>query len=158
METICKHLPDTLLLMAGKGPLASQLQAQIEASELPNNVRLLGFVPDEELPVAYRAADITVMPTRTLEGFGLSAVESLAAGTPVLVTSVGGLPEVVRDLSEDLIIDDFSSKGLASRLTAALKGQLNMPSPTACQQYARAHFDWPVIASQVKNVYQQVVQ
>jgi glycosyltransferase involved in cell wall biosynthesis len=158
METIRAHVPDALLLMAGKGPLANQLQTQIEVSELQDHVRLLGFVPDEELPVAYRAADISVMPTRALEGFGLSAVESLAAGTPVLVTDVGGLPEVVRDLSEHLIIEDASPEELADRLIAALQGHLDVPSSSACQRYARARFDWPVIASQVRNVYQQVVQ
>lgn len=155
MEIVREHRPDALLLMAGRGPLADELRTQIDASGLQDHVRLLGFVPDEDLPLAYRAADLTVMPTRALEGFGLSAVESLAAGTPVLVTSIGGLPEVVRDLSDQLIIEDNSPTALANRLGAALEGRLELPSSSTCQRYARARFAWPVIASQVKDVYDQ---
>jgi glycosyltransferase involved in cell wall biosynthesis len=156
MTAVRKHRPEALLLMAGRGPLADALQAQIEAAGLEENVRLLGFVPDEALPLAYRAADLSIMPTRALEGFGLSAVESLAAGTPVLVTPVGGLPEVVRDLSEQLIVASESPAALADRITAVLSGDLDVPSTAACQQYARRRFAWPVIASQVNDVYQQV--
>jgi len=158
MEIVRDRRPDALLLMAGRGPLADELRAQTEAAGLQDHVRLLGFVPDEDLPLAYRAADITVMPTRDLEGFGLSAVESLAAGTPVLVTAVGGLPEVVRDLSDQLIIEDDSPRALAHRLTAALEGRLDLPSASTCHQYARTRFAWPVIASQVKDVYEQALQ
>lgn len=156
MEIVRDRRPDALLLMAGRGPLADELRSQIGAAGLQEHVRLLGFVPDEDLPVAYRAADLTVMPTRALEGFGLSAVESLAAGTPVLVTSVGGLPEIVRDLSDQLIIENDSPAALASRLTAALEGRIDVPSASACQRHARTRFAWPVIASQVKSVYEQV--
>ena len=45
---------------------------------------MLGFVPDEDLPLAYRAANFSIVPTVALEGFGLITIESLAAGTPVV--------------------------------------------------------------------------
>lgn len=77
--------PDVLLLIAGKGKLAGELQARIEAAGLSDNVKLLGFVPDHHLAALYRAASVSVVPTVALEGFGLITVESLASGTPVLV-------------------------------------------------------------------------
>ena len=85
--------PEILLLVGGKGQLSKELSARVLSLGLEKNVRFLGFVPDEQLPLAYRAADLTVVPTVTLEGFGLIAVESLAAGTPVLVTPVGDCPK-----------------------------------------------------------------
>ena len=72
-----------------------------------------------------------------------------------MVTSVGGLPEIVRDLSDQLIIENASPAALASRLTAALEGRIDVPSASSCQRHARTHFAWPVIASQVKDVYEQ---
>jgi len=158
MERVRARVPDVLLLMAGRGPRAESLERQIRDAELHDHVRLVGFVPDDDLPVAYRAADISVMPTRALEGFGLSAVESLAAGTPVVVTPVGGLPEVVGDLSEELIVGDGSPEALAARLAAVLQGKIDLPTSSACRRYARSRFAWPVVASQTQDVYEQVIQ
>jgi glycosyltransferase involved in cell wall biosynthesis len=70
--------PDVLLLIAGKGRLADELQGRITEAGLDDNVRLLGFVADRHLASLYRAADISIVPTVALEGFGLITVESLA--------------------------------------------------------------------------------
>jgi glycosyltransferase involved in cell wall biosynthesis len=142
-----------LLVIAGRGPLAAALQARTSELGLQANVRLLGFVSDESLPPLYRAATVSVVPTATLEGFGLVTIESLAAGTPVLVTPVGGLPEVVSDLAPELVLPGTSPPALAEGLLAALSGRLPLPSAKACQDYVRARFDWPVIAARVRDVY-----
>ena len=91
MPEVTRRVPEALLMIAGRGPQRSELDAQVAALGLADNVRFLGFIADDDLPLVYRAADIAVMPSRELEGFGLTAVEALAAGTPVLVTPVGGL-------------------------------------------------------------------
>jgi len=157
ISSVRSRIPDVQLLIAGKGPLAAELEAQIEAHGLEQHVRLLGFVPDDHLPIAYRAADISVVPTRSLEGFGLVAVESLAAGTPVLVTPVGGLPEVVRDLSRDLIMAGDAPPEIQDHLVAALDGSLRLPDTEACRAFAAERYDWTVIARQVKDVYEKVL-
>ena len=157
MSHVIQHVPETCLFIAGKGPLANQLKTQIRALNLQDHVRLLGFVPEEDLPLAYRAANLTVVPTQSLEGFGLVAVESLAAGTPPLVTPVGGLPEVVRDLSPALIMQDASSDSIAEHLTAALRGDLSLPSAEDCRAFAARHYAWPVIARQTRTVYEEIV-
>lgn len=157
MELVRQRVPDAVLFIAGKGPLAAELGARIEAAGLTEHVKLLGYVPDDMLPLAYRAADVTVVPTVALEGFGLITVESLAAGTPALVTPVGGLPEVVRGLSKDLVFADCRPETLGEHLAAALGGDAPLPSADACQAYVRAHFDWPVIAARTRSVYEEVV-
>lgn len=157
MHTVRQRLPNALLLIAGKGPLVEELKAQIQSAGLKQHVQLLGYVPDDDLPIAYRAADVSVVPTVALEGFGLITVESLASGTPVLVTPVGGLPEVVQDLSEHLVLPDTSTEALAEHLVSALEGTLPLPSAEACQDYARSRFDWSIIASRVRSVYEEVV-
>jgi glycosyltransferase involved in cell wall biosynthesis len=157
MEYVVQHFPDACLFIAGKGPLASELEAHIDALNLAENVKLLGFVPDEDLPTAYRAADFSVVPTRSLEGFGLVAVESLAAGTPVLATPVGGLPEVVRELSSDLVMNGSSTEDIQDHLVWALNGSLNLPIPEACRDFAVSRYDWPVVARQVRSVYEEVL-
>ncbi len=149
-------IPDVLVLVVGKGPIRAELQAKIKDQGLGAHVRLLGFLPEGDLPMAYRAADISIVPTTALEGFGLTTVESLAAGTPVIVTPSGGLPEVVRDLSEELICDGLHPSDIADRLVSALQGQLRLPSEEACRAYAKARFDWKRVAERTRDVYDEV--
>jgi glycogen synthase len=158
MKEVREKVPEALLLVAGQGPLAGTLAARADSLGLENNVRFLGFVSDEELPLAYRAADLTVVPTVALEGFGLITVESLAVGTPVLVTPVGGLPEVVRDLSPELVLPGTEAGPLGEGLVAALRGGLSLPDEEACRAYACARYDWPVVAAQVSEVYAEALR
>jgi glycosyltransferase involved in cell wall biosynthesis len=153
MDEVRKRVPDALLLIAGKGPLEGELRSQVRSLRLENNVRLLGFMPDQELPAAYRAADLSVVPSVAAEGFGLVVVESLASGTPVLVTPVGGLPEVVRDLSQEMVLPTTGADSLAEGLVAAIAGKLVLPDSEAARSYARTRYDWPVIAARVRDVY-----
>jgi glycogen(starch) synthase len=152
-DQLRRHMPDVLVLIAGKGPLHATLQQQIHQLNLGQHVRLLGFVPDDDLPAAYRAADLTVVPTVALEGFGLVVAESLAAGTPSLVTPVGSLPEVVQQLSEDLVLPSVGARSLADGMRRILQGSGNVPTPAECHAYAAARFDWSVIAKRVRSVY-----
>ena len=67
-------------------------------------MRFLGKVDEETLVRCYRAADVSVVPTLALEGFGLVVLESLACGTPAIVSDSGGLPEAVANLDRSLIV------------------------------------------------------
>lgn len=148
-------VPDAQLLVAGSGPLREELRARAATLGLTDHVRFLGFVPDEQLPLLYRASDVTVVPSISLEGFGLTTIESLAAGTPVLVTPVGGLPETVSPLDPGLVLTDSSPGALASGIADALLGRRRLPSADACIAYARKEFDWPVIARRTLEVYER---
>jgi glycosyltransferase involved in cell wall biosynthesis len=157
MVEIRRHHPDTLLLIAGKGKLQPQLQDQIDTLGLQDSVKLLGFLPDEQLPLAYRAANLSVVPTVALEGFGLIVIESLAAGTPVMGTPIGGIPEILTPLSPDLLFAYASPPALATGIIEALGGARSLPSPEACRAYVEAHYAWPVIAQKIKAVYEQTL-
>ena len=148
-----RRVSDVLVLIAGSGPMRDELAARIVDLGLSGSVRLVGFLPDEQLPLAYRAADVTVVPTVALEGFGLIVVESLAAGTPCIVTPVGGLAEIITPFSPSLVTASSTAADIAVVLAGALRGELALPSPEECTTYARTNFDWPVIATKVRAVY-----
>jgi glycosyltransferase involved in cell wall biosynthesis len=151
-----ERVPEVLVLIAGRGPLAHELTLQIQRARLDAHCRLVGFIADDQLPAAYRAADLSVVPSVALEGYGLIVPESLAAGTPVMVTPVGGLPEAVEGLSRRLVLDDATVEALARGLGDALAGTLPLPDAAACQAHARAHNDWPVVVEQIRRVYESV--
>lgn len=143
---------DLWLAIAGKGPLRETLDRQTTELNLAHHVKFLGFLPDDDLPIAYQAADLTVMPSQSLEGFGLVLLESLASGTPALCTPIGGMPEVIHPLSPDLITASPTAEAIASTLFAILSGTLALPDQSTCRDYAAAQFNWFSIAQQIRNI------
>jgi glycogen synthase len=154
MREVRRSAPEALLLIAGRGSLAAELQGRIAALGLADHVRLLGFVAEEELPWLYRAADLSVMPSVTLEGFGLPTIESLAAGTPVIVTPVGGLPETLLELDPVLVTANCGAPAIADTLSFALRHLEGLPATDMCTRFVRENFHWPVIARKVLSVYE----
>ncbi len=147
-----RQVPDIWLAIAGKGSIRTDLEHQVQMLGLQDNVKFLGFLPDDQLPLAYQAADLTVVPSQSLEGFGLILLESLASGTPALCTPVGGMPEVIAPFCPDLVTESKETGAIAERLTDLLTGKLSLPSRDACREYACRNFDWQIIAPQVRQV------
>jgi len=104
----------TLLVVGRLGPetYREHVEQMIKNLGLEENVKMLGYVRDEELPMLYNAADLTVVPSYS-EGSPLVIPESLACGTPVVATDVGGNPEYLKSAGlSDLLVNihgyDFS--------------------------------------------------
>lgn len=146
------RIPDVWLAIAGRGHIQATLQQQVRELGLENNVKFLGFLPDAHLPLAYQAANLTIMPSQSFEGFGLVIVESLACGTPVLCTPVGGMPEILAPFSPDLITTSAEAAAIAEKLEQVLLQKIAIPSRDDCRQYAVTNFDWNKIAQRVRNV------
>ncbi len=116
MPAIIARRPDALLLIGGKGPEQERLQQLVDQNGLQNHVRLLGFIPDEQLSGYYQAANLFVLPTLALEGFGLVTTEALASGVPVIGTPVGATPEILSLLDPRLIAAGTQPADLAQQL------------------------------------------
>jgi glycosyltransferase involved in cell wall biosynthesis len=156
-KLIVAQCPDVLILLGGTGPIADELQTRIAELGLADNVRRLGRIADADLPLAYRAADMTVVPSQSLEGFGLITLESLASGTPVYVTPVGGLPEIVKPFAPQCIFADTSADEIAKVLKESLRGERPTPSDEACRAFASQNFSWPQIVKRVRSVYDEAL-
>ena len=157
MAQVKRRVPDVLLYIAGKGREEAALRRRVAEAGLSDRVRLLGFVPDADLVLAYAAADVNVVPSVMLEGFGLTAAEAIATGTPSLVTPVGGLPEVVSALSPDLVLRGTDPSAIADGLIAALTGRLHLPGPEACRAYASARLDIRRAAARTAAIYRDAM-
>lgn len=142
--------PGAVLVIAGEGRERPRLEQARAALADPSGVRLAGRVDDDELVELYRAADCSVVPTRSLEGFGLVTLESAACGTPAVVTGVGGLPDGVVGLDPTLVVPAGDARALADRLVAAAGGDL--PSPEAARRHA-AGFSWDGVARRHLELY-----
>lgn len=153
MSKIAIEIPDIRLMVGGRGPLMDHLTDMVRQSGLDDRVKMLGFIRDEDLPLVYGAADLSVVPTQSLEGFGLITLESLACGTPVAATPVGSLPEVLRPLDDSLLFASNSAESIAEGVVGLLRDVATLPTSIQCRQYVRDHFDWSVIAPRVLDVY-----
>jgi glycosyltransferase involved in cell wall biosynthesis len=158
LPAIVKAHPDVLLYIGGKGHMREELERRVADYGLGDHVRFLGFVSEELLPLAYRAADLNIVPTRAWEGFGLVAAEAIAAGTPSLVTPVGGLPEVVAPLSQALVFRSVSSGDIGGGIIEALSGAANIPDASCCRTFAAAHFSSRLMASRTAAVYRELLE
>ena len=156
IQQVARNYPDILLLIVGKGALRQQLDEQIRSMNLTRQVRTLGAVNEQELPLLYRAADFTIVPTSAYEGFGLILLESLASGTPVLGTPVAAIPEVLTPLSKSLLLESAAPEHLAQGICESLSGQRALPSMDVCERYAAENYAWDVIVPKIHAVYRHI--
>jgi glycosyltransferase involved in cell wall biosynthesis len=129
--------------IAGAGISAASLGELAHELELGEHVRFLGRVPDDDLPGLYAAADLFVLPTIAYEGFGISTIEALAAGTPVVGTAVGATPEILEPLDPRLVAPSADTGDLAASIERAL-GALSPTTRRRCADYARSRYRWDV--------------
>jgi glycosyltransferase involved in cell wall biosynthesis len=140
------------LVLAGKSDDGSpQVQSEIERLKLGERIRLIGFVPDDDLPVLVQSARALLHPAVD-EGFGLPPAEAMAAGTPVVAARAGSLPEVVGDAGILVAPTDASEwAGAISRLT----GDDDLHATLSESGRARAQkFTWERAVRRTQDVYE----
>ena len=145
--------PGFRLVVAGSGPSLGSLGEAARRLRLGRAVRFAGFVPDAELAALVAAADCVVVPSR-YEPFGLVALEAAAAGTPVVASDVGGLPEFVADGRTGLSFRAGDAAGLADAVTEVLTDQvLARRLAKQARAVVRRDHDWAAIAARTIDVF-----
>jgi glycosyltransferase involved in cell wall biosynthesis/SAM-dependent methyltransferase len=161
MAIVKMRRPEALLLIGGAGSLRRALEAQVRTLGLEDNVRFLGFVSDDVLPAYYQAADVFVLPTRELEGFGLVTVEALACGTPVLGTPVGATPEILQALGASLVLRGGTPELMAQDLDEFLATKQRDPDAyarlrDACRQHVERHYTWERATTELERALESI--
>ena len=116
---------DVTLVVAGDGPEREALERRAAELGLDGRVRFLGSVPRERVLRLFRAADASVLPS-AWENFPHTVVEALAVGCPVIATAVGGVPEVVRDGENGLLVPPDDCRGARGGDRALLRGDAEL--------------------------------
>jgi len=146
--------PDALVLVAGDGPLRPRLEG-LARREGAGRVRFLGKVPHERIPLVLRACDLTLHTPRW-EGFGLSALESMAAGAPPLATRVGALPELVRD-GHTGFLADRSLEALSERLREVFSDPEGLERVSRGAREFALSRGWDAVAGEFETLLEEVV-
>jgi len=115
---VARRLAAAWLLVVGDGPERPSLEDRAHALGIGRNVTFVGFQPD--VAPYLRLCRVTAVPSTHPEPFGLVAVESLAAGVPVVASRAGGLPEVITDGVAGLLVRPGDADDLAAALLRVL--------------------------------------
>lgn len=125
---------------AENNALATPVRTLITELGLESRVRLLGWVPDTDLPALYQGAKIFIYPSR-YEGFGLPVLEAFASGTPVISTAAGSLAELVHDAA--LVITPDDSDALARAILTLSTDEAARHTLRTKGSEQAATYSWP---------------
>lgn len=147
-----QQLPDVVLLIAGKGPDLGKLEALARELGVADRVRFLGALPQPELKLYFNAADLMVLAS-SREGWANVLLESMACGTPVVASNVGGSPEVVAAPEAGLLMQQYSSEGVAE---AVQRLRARNPDRAAARRYAE-QFSWDFTTQGQIDLFQKII-
>jgi glycosyltransferase involved in cell wall biosynthesis len=145
--------PDTIFAIAGKGELLPLLVSMSISLGISQNVRFLGYLPEEEQRRIYKIADAYVMPS-TSEPFGITALEAMSSGVPVIISKTSGVSEIVKSAIK---VDFWDIHAMAQKIIAVLrypplaKTLSQMALPEAQRQ------SWEKAAEETIKVYQEAI-
>lgn len=152
MSLVVKKREDVMCYIGGKGPLRGRLQKQIKDLGLQEHVKLLGFVPDDNLRYWMNATDLFVLPSLS-EGNPTVMFEALGVGLPFIGTTVGGVPEIITSDEYGLLCPPANPQCLAEKILVSLEKKWDRER---IRKYAQ-RFTWDNIAKEYVKIYSRIL-
>lgn len=156
MPQIIKKYSDTKLLIIGDGALREFLRELIRKMKIQKNVIIIGGRSNNELPKYYATADVFISPSLT-EGQGVTLIEAIVSGTPVIGSNIGGIPEIIKNNETGLLVREKHPDQIAAAVIKLLDNQeLREKLVKEGQEYIKQKFDWANVSKQFKAVYSDI--
>ena len=151
-KKVLEHDPDVRFIIAGKGDMERFIIEKSAELGISKNVLFAGFLKGKEIDKAYRMADLYVMPSVS-EPFGITALEAIQAGTPVLISKQSGVSEVI---AHALKADFWDVNDLANKILAILRYRTlsHVMSEHASQEITK--FSWDTPAQKCIDIYNEL--
>ena len=157
MPKVLNGYHDSKLIIAGKGGMIDELRDEVRRLNIENKVYFTGYLNLNQVTKMYKCADVAVFPS-TYEPFGVVALEGMLSGTPVVVSDVGGLNEIVQHRENgmksyagnpnsiaDSILELLYNPGLGAEVSRAAKAKV------------KAQYNWNKIAQDTHFIYQKAI-
>ncbi len=159
-RVLAEH-PDVHLLIGGSGEYLPTVRRLVEDEGVGERVRFLGRVGDEEMTAHYRLADLFCMPSRDeppgrAEGFGIVYIEAGAAGTPSLGSTMGGVPDAVRDGETGLLADPRDPADIAAKINRLLGDRGLLARMGAAAREWAAELDWSKVVERTGKLDEEL--
>jgi len=155
---VLKRFPEARTQIAGSGRLLNHLKGMTEELGITRNVRFLGQIPYERMPVLYQEADIVVMPS-LVEATSLACLEAMASGCAVVATRVGGLAELIEDGVDGLLVEPKNPQQIADAVCKLLQdADLRQRLALNARKKVVDRYSWKRQAEKVVTVYERLLQ
>ncbi|HEY1298053.1 MAG TPA: glycosyltransferase family 4 protein [Chloroflexota bacterium] len=156
---VLERHPEARLVVVGRGrPLEGYKRFAARQGWSPDDVLFAGYVSGEDLPRYYQACDVFCAPNTGQESFGIVLLEAMAGGAPIVASDIPGYRDVVTHGEEGLLVERQNPGALADSLCRMLGNpELRARMRRAGQIKAR-NFDWPRIATQVLEYYEEILE
>jgi phosphatidyl-myo-inositol alpha-mannosyltransferase len=153
---VLAEVPDAVLLVAGDGRDREALRLLTPSAR--ERVHMFGPVANDRLPAIHAGCDVFVAPAVAQESFGVSLVEAMAAGLPVVASDIPGYREVLTDGVEGLLVPPREPEAVAAGLVRILRDpQLAARLGGAGRERART-FDWPTVVDRLEELYGRAIE
>jgi glycosyltransferase involved in cell wall biosynthesis len=152
------------LFHGGNGPLRDQLQLKIHSLGVMDKIKLLGFIPDEELAYFVKSADMLVMPsvmddTGDTEGLGIPLLEAMANGTVAIGSRIGGILSIIEHEQNGLLVEAENPEDLANAIERVGRDKaLREKLIRGGYSTIRSRYDWGNIAQETLGLFEHHIR
>ncbi len=157
MPKVLNNYHDSKLIIAGKGGMIDELRDEVRRLNIENKVYFTGYLNLTQVTKMYKCADVAVFPS-TYEPFGVVALEGMLSGTPVVVSDVGGLNEIVEHKVNGMKSYAGNPNSIADSILELLfNPELCANVAKAAKAKVKSQYNWNKIAQDTHFIYQKAI-
>lgn len=162
LEHSVRRASEVYLVLGGDGPLKADLISLARNRSLEGFIRFTGFIPEKQLPLYYQMADLFVLPTKELEGFGLVTLEAMACGLPVVGTPIGGTKEILGKFNPGFLFGDAQPDSIVKLILEKYLIIKNDPLTWRqisgqCRKFVEKHYSWKQNIDSLEQLIQKLI-
>lgn len=152
---VLKVQPDVSFLIGGDGKLRNQIEEYLINNNIEDKVELLGWIPHDELPEFLNKLKLIVLPSYT-EGLPNIMLEAMACGTPVLATSVGSIPDLIKDGDTGFIMESNLPDHIANNISRVLHHDDLKNIVHSAEKLVRNDFGFETVVKKYSEIFRQI--
>jgi len=164
MPYVIEKLPNTKLMIIGDGPKKEEISCLVNKLGINDNIIFIGKIPNKELAKYYASCDVFVLPSiiteeGDTEGLGVVLLEALASGTAVIGSSVGGIPDIIKDGKTGLLTEQKNPEDISRKIIYMTNHKKKRKDfIERGQKLIKKRFSWSVVADDFFKVYNEVMK
>jgi glycosyltransferase involved in cell wall biosynthesis len=156
LSRILKYIPSVLLVFAGSGVMMDELKKLSADLGVDENVKFVGFIGKDQRSLYYKSADIFCLPsTMKTESFGIANLEAMSSGIPIVASNFGGIPDVVKDDENGLLIPPNDIDALVHAIIYLLKNNEIREKMGLDGKNKASDYTWKNITKMTDEIYRK---